>query len=173
MIMASNLKTFETSIGWCGLVVRNQKLARIAIARKSAEDARKFLLSEDLEQDETQDDTTLLLEDAAAALQRYLSGENENLDHFPVDLSSLTPFQQQVLERVRAIPYGQYETYGSIAQACRRPKAARAVGGALARNPLPLIIPCHRVVGSSGRLTGFTAPRGVELKRQLLDMESH
>ncbi|HNT72585.1 MAG TPA: MGMT family protein, partial [Methanothrix sp.] len=87
---------------------------------------------------------------------------------FGLDLSGLTPFQGEVLHATSAIPPGETATYGEIAERLGRPGAARAVGTALRRNPLPLIIPCHRVVGSRG--VGGYSP-GVDLKRRILEVE--
>lgn len=100
-------------------------------------------------------------------VERWLAGQEVAVD---LDLSGLTPFEREVLEYTRRIPRGQVETYGAIARALGRPRAARAVGAALGRNPLPLLIPCHRVVSSAGRLQGF-AYGGPARKAQLLRME--
>jgi O-6-methylguanine DNA methyltransferase len=105
-----------------------------------------------------------------AELERFFAGEPVDFD-FPVDLSALTPFQQAVLEATRAIPPGQVMTYGQIAAAVGRPRASRAVGQALRRNPVPFVIPCHRVVGSDGSMRGYGGPSGVQLKEQLLALE--
>ncbi|MHA1631910.1 MAG: methylated-DNA--[protein]-cysteine S-methyltransferase [Candidatus Freyarchaeota archaeon] len=95
--------------------------------------------------------------------------EGGNVDfNEAVDLSQLSCFQRMVLEEVRRIPRGKKVTYGEIAEKIGRPKAARAVGNALKRNPLPIIIPCHRVVGSK-TLGGFTG--GVNVKKFLLTVE--
>jgi methylated-DNA-[protein]-cysteine S-methyltransferase len=80
-----------------------------------------------------------------------------------------TPFQLQVWTELRMIPYGVTMTYGEVAYALGKPTASRAVGGANNRNPLPVVIPCHRVIGADGRLTGFAG--GLETKQQLLDLE--
>ncbi len=104
------------------------------------------------------------------ACQRYAAGERETLD-FPVDWSWATPFQRQVLELVRQIPYGQKETYGSVAAKLGNPRGARAVGGALARNQVPLVIPCHRVLSTGKLLGGFTSRNGLADKIALLKME--
>lgn len=80
-----------------------------------------------------------------------------------------TPFQLQVLEALRAIPYGETRSYKDVAVAVGNPKAVRAVGGANGSNPIPIVIPCHRVIGSDGGLTGFGG--GIDTKRFLLDLE--
>ncbi|WP_129126659.1 methylated-DNA--[protein]-cysteine S-methyltransferase [Geomonas oryzae] len=107
---------------------------------------------------------------AAALLERYFRGERVDFG-LPLDLTGFTPFQQEVYRVVAAIPYATVQSYGEVAGACGTPKGARAIGGAMARNRLPIIIPCHRVVGASGVMTGFTAPGGIDSKRDLLMME--
>lgn len=108
---------------------------------------------------------------ACKILQQYARGEVVDVSEITHQLPNVTPFQRTVLETVRQIPRGRVCTYGEVARQVGSPGAARAVGTALARNPLPLIIPCHRVVGASGALTGFSAPRGIALKQILLDLE--
>jgi O-6-methylguanine DNA methyltransferase len=104
----------------------------------------------------------------ADALRAYVAGRPIPED-LPVDLDGLPPFTRRVLDACRQIPYGQTMTYAQLATALGQPNAARAVGGALARNPLPVIIPCHRVLGSNGSLTGFLG--GLAWKRALLAHE--
>jgi O-6-methylguanine DNA methyltransferase len=89
-----------------------------------------------------------------------------------LDFGTLTPFQQKVLEIVARIPRGEVRTYGQIARDAGRPGAARAAGAALRSNPFPVLIPCHRVVGVGGKLTGFTAPGGVAAKKRMLELEN-
>src|SRR5574341_817700 len=89
----------------------------------------------------------------------------------PVDLSRVGPFQRRVLEQLRRIPRGQVRTYRDIAREIGHPGATRAVGTACARNPVPLVIPCHRVVRSDGGLGGYSLRGGVALKRRLLESE--
>ncbi|HEY6874042.1 MAG TPA: methylated-DNA--[protein]-cysteine S-methyltransferase [Geobacteraceae bacterium] len=107
---------------------------------------------------------------AADLLARYFAGEPVTFD-VPIDTGGFTPFQWAVYEAVRAIPAGEVRSYSQVAAAIGRPRAARGIGGAMARNPLPVIIPCHRVVGKSGGMTGYSAPGGIGSKRWLLTME--
>ena len=88
-----------------------------------------------------------------------------------LDWSQVTPFQRDVLELCAQIPSGQKMTYGQIAKRLGKPAASRAVGAALGSNPWPVLVPCHRVVGQKGKLTGFSAPGGVETKQRMLAME--
>jgi methylated-DNA-[protein]-cysteine S-methyltransferase len=108
-----------------------------------------------------------LLERAAAQLQSYFAGEREHFD-LPLDLHG-TPFQRAVWQALLTIPTGGTRSYGAIAKALDAPNAVRAVGGAVGRNPLSVIVPCHRVVGSDGSMTGYAG--GVERKRALLGIE--
>ena len=109
--------------------------------------------------------------DALRQLREYLAGERTAFD-LPLDLRHLTPFRQRVLAETLKIPYGQVSTYGEIAARSGSPLAARAVGGAMAANPIPLVIPCHRVLASDGRLHGYSGGRdGLAVKAWLLELE--
>ncbi len=107
---------------------------------------------------------------AASQIAEYLEGKRRTFD-LSVDWDVMTPFQQRVLQTVYAIPYGQVTTYGEIAHQIGKPRAARAVGRANAANPMSLVIPCHRVIGTDGGLHGYGAPGGVETKAWLLRLE--
>jgi methylated-DNA-[protein]-cysteine S-methyltransferase len=100
----------------------------------------------------------------------YLTGQRTEFN-LPIDWSVMTPFQEQALRITYSIPYGKTTTYGDIARQLNRPGAARAVGRAQATNPIPLVIPCHRVVGADGGLHGYGAPGGLETKAWLLRLE--
>ena len=104
-------------------------------------------------------------------LRDVVHGQMDTLADVELNLDHLGPFTRKVIQRCRKIPAGKTMTYGELAAACGSPNAARAVGNAMATNRFPLIIPCHRVVGSGGCLGGFSAPQGIELKRQLLQRE--
>jgi methylated-DNA-[protein]-cysteine S-methyltransferase len=103
-------------------------------------------------------------------IQDYLAGERQAFD-LAIDWSAMTPFQRQVRKTVAAIPYGQTRAYGEIAAQLGNPNAPRAVGRANASNPMPLVIPCHRVIGADGALRGYGGMGGVRTKRWLLDLE--
>jgi methylated-DNA-[protein]-cysteine S-methyltransferase len=105
--------------------------------------------------------------EAKAQLRGYFRGR---LKTFDLALAPKgTPFQLNVWQALRSIPYGELASYGDIARAVGNPKAVRAVGGANAKNPLPIIVPCHRVIGRDGSLTGFGG--GLEIKQRLIDLE--
>ena len=108
-----------------------------------------------------------LLRRAARELEEYFAGERRD---FTLPLAPAgTPFQQRVWRALEAIPYGETRTYAQIAAAVGNPRAVRAVGGANHRNPLPVVIPCHRVIGADGSLTGYAG--GLERKTLLLGLE--
>lgn len=109
-----------------------------------------------------------LASEVADQLTAYFEGKRRHLD-VPVDLSACSPFQRRVLEACAQVPAGQVISYGELALRVGQPNAARAVGRALARNPVPILVPCHRIVRADGGLGGFTA--GLEWKRRLLRLE--
>jgi len=108
------------------------------------------------------------LDEACRQLSEYFAGKRRDFD-LPLRLSG-TEFQVSVLQALREIPYGQTVSYGDIAKKIGRPRAVRAVGAANGRNPLPIVVPCHRVIGSSGDLTGFGG--GLDTKEALLRHEA-
>lgn len=131
-----------------------------AVARALADDG------EDPPGVEEAPDLFVPLRDELAA---YFTGQLEAFT-FPVDLRG-TPFQLKVWNRLRTIPYGKLRTYAQIARAIRQPRATRAVGQAAGQNPVPVLVPCHRVVGRDGGLVGFAG--GLSIKARLLRLEGH
>jgi methylated-DNA-[protein]-cysteine S-methyltransferase len=110
------------------------------------------------------------LENETAVIEQYLGGERHSID-LNVDLRGLTDFQRMVLRTVSEVPRGEVITYGELAKRIRKPRAARAVGQALGRNPIPIVIPCHRVIASDGTLGGYSGERGIATKEALLKLE--
>jgi len=114
------------------------------------------------------EENPLFFKEIEEALESYFKGTRK---HFNVRVNPMgTPFQQQVWNALRAIPYGETRSYGEIAEQIGRQKACRAVGAANGKNPIPIIIPCHRVIGKNGKLTGFAL--GLEIKETLLRLEN-
>ena len=156
---------FSTHLGWVAISRSYVGLRQIVLSCSSPEEALSFLAKHSEE----------LIPNASAfgtfpdRLMRYLHGE---VVLFPddLDITHATPFQDAVWETTCAIPYGEVRSYAWIAQQISNPRATRAVGQALSKNPLPIVVPCHRVVGSGDRLGGYSG--GLGLKQHLLDMES-
>lgn len=111
-----------------------------------------------------------LLQAAARQLQAYFLGQRQHFD-LPLDLSAGTPFQQSVWRALLQLAHGQLGSYGALAQGLGKPTATRAVGAAVGRNPVSVIVPCHRVLGSTGQLTGYAG--GLWRKQALLQLEGH
>jgi methylated-DNA-[protein]-cysteine S-methyltransferase len=114
-----------------------------------------------------EDDQQKILVEVERQLNQYFAGERRSFS-LPLDMKG-TPFQKDVWEALLSIPFGETRSYGQLAKQIGRSSASRAVGAANGRNPISIIVPCHRVIGSSGKLTGFAG--GLETKATLLDME--
>jgi methylated-DNA-[protein]-cysteine S-methyltransferase len=162
------IHAFKTKWGWCGLAASARGLKRVIIPwQNSRRDVLAILRAEF----PTAREDARALSKAAALLRKYFKGELVEFN-LPLDLDGLTAFQKNVLSAARKIPYGRTLAYGEVAARANRPGAARAAGTALARNPLPILIPCHRVLASGGRAGGFSARGGVKTKFALLRMEA-
>ncbi len=157
---------FDTSFGRAALVYR-VRIHRIFLptADSSGLEAELALLSPSLVGPHRS-----LITDVVGRLQAYLTGEPVRFSLECLDLASCSPFQQEVLRVTFAIPYGEVRTYRWVAAELGKPGGARAVGNALARNPFPLVVPCHRCIRSDGSLGGFQRPH---LKEKLLSMEGY
>ena len=108
---------------------------------------------------------------AIEAITRLLDGEPDDLTAIELDLDGVPEFNRRVYDVARAIPPGETRSYGEVAKALGEPGAAQAVGRALGRNPIPIVVPCHRVLAANGALHGFSAPGGIETKRRMLAIE--
>jgi methylated-DNA-[protein]-cysteine S-methyltransferase len=107
------------------------------------------------------------LDNVRRELDEYFEGRRRDFD-LPIDLR-VAPFHEAVLHELAQVPYGQVDTYGHLAKLVGRPKAARAVGTVMNRNPIPIVLPCHRIIGANGSLTGYGG--GLPVKRRLLELE--
>ncbi len=166
------ISVFETQMGWLAIAARDGVLTRVKIGHPSEDMAlQAFVVEEGLTE------AHIELEDWNSDLRDQLTrfADGEPVSFEKVELSwpkPLTRFRKRVISEVRRISWGTTVTYGEVAKRCGSSGAARAVGTAMSTNRFPLVVPCHRVVGSAGGLGGFTAPGGVGLKERLLMMES-
>ncbi len=165
MTQQLNYITFNTDIGWIGILSSAKGLLGTTLPQPSIDEVRQ-LLGDSISYATW---SPHLFKDLMERLKVYFSGHRTT---FPdkLDLSRATHFQREVWEITRLIPYGETRSYAWVAEQIKKPQAVRAVGQALGKNPLPIIVPCHRVVASNGKLGGFSG--GVEMKRYLLFLET-
>lgn len=159
---------FKTDWGYFGFAVSEFGLCRTCLPMPTKDQAEKYLLS-GLDNSVFQ---RRLLPDLQELIASYYKGEHIDFSQTPLDLTGYTPFSRRVLQACMGITYGQTKTYKELAELAGSPNAARAVGMVMSRNHIPLIIPCHRILGSNGSLHGFSAPGGIATKKQMLTLES-
>jgi len=161
---------FETAAGFCGIAWNGVGITRFQLPTRGAASTEHALLRRlpvAIESTPTPHISRVI--DAAT---RYFAGEAIDFSGVTVDLAGQEEFFQQVYDAVRQIGWGQTTTYGTVAKALGGgPEAARDVGQAMARNPVPLIIPCHRVLAAGGKVGGFSAPGGAVAKQRMLELE--
>lgn len=154
---------FETAIGTCGVRWSEAGITEVDLPRR-----RPPLRSRCLED---AGDVPEPVRRAVAEMAGLLDGERRDLRWIELDQRHLDPFELRVYAATREIEAGATASYGEIAQSLGEPREARAVGAALAQNPFPIVVPCHRVLAANGALHGFSAPGGLATKRRMLEIE--
>jgi methylated-DNA-[protein]-cysteine S-methyltransferase len=165
----SSFALFETAIGPCAIVwgaagIRGTFLPERDLERTRARVLRKFPQAAEAS-------PPAEIASAIDKMTALLSGEPADLTGIRLDVSGLDPFHVRAAAVARSIPPGQTMTYGQIASRLGEPHAAQTVGQAMGKNPFPIIVPCHRVVGSGGKMGGFSAPGGARTKLRMLEIE--
>ncbi|MDY6892723.1 MAG: methylated-DNA--[protein]-cysteine S-methyltransferase [Chloroflexota bacterium] len=160
-----NYTVVSTKFGWVTVCGSDKGLRSIVLPQPTREAAVTGL--RDIAVDAIEDAGAFA--DLPQRLQRYFEGERVVFDD-RLDFDEATDFQKRVWDTTRGIPYGEVRSYSWVAERIGNPRAYRAVGGALARNPFSIIVPCHRVLTSGGSLGGFSG--GVEMKKRLLELEA-
>ncbi|HEY0625282.1 MAG TPA: methylated-DNA--[protein]-cysteine S-methyltransferase [Allosphingosinicella sp.] len=168
-VIQAAFSLFDTPIGRCAIVWRGTAVIGSALSEVSNERLRASLQRRFPEAEEAPPPPEI--EAVIEAVRRLLNGVAEDFAGIVLQLDGLSDFERAVLEETFRIPAGETRTYGEIAAALEAPGAARAVGAALGRNPIPIIIPCHRVLGSNGKSGGFSAPGGASTKLKMLEIE--
>jgi methylated-DNA-[protein]-cysteine S-methyltransferase len=160
---------FDTAIGRCAILWRGGAAIGAALPEDDQTQAQALLLQRfpGAAPGTPPADIALVVE----AVIRLLNGEAEDFTRFAIDLGEVPQFDRRVLEATFTIPAGETRTYGEIARMIGAPGASRAVGRALGANPIPIIVPCHRVLAANGRSGGFSAPGGASTKLRLLNIE--
>jgi methylated-DNA-[protein]-cysteine S-methyltransferase len=159
---------FDTAIGACGIAWNERGLTRLQLPEtdRSATERRLRASAAKASQGAPAEIDQLI-----AVIQDYMTGRSVDFTAVAIDLRDVEPFQRKVYEAARSIPWGQIASYGELARQTGSPGAARAVGHALSRNPVPVIIPCHRILAKGHRIGGFSAPGGTFTKERLLALE--
>ena len=163
------LVSFLTDLGWMGLALRGGVVQRLKFGHPSEPQLIHSFAGE-FESDFKLAKADRQVSKWRTALQRFASGRKQDLSSIAIDLESHSPFHRKVLKLCRNIGYGDTITYGQLAGKAGSPNAARAVGTAMKRNRVPLIVPCHRVIASNG-VGGYSAVEGVSSKVKLLKLE--
>jgi methylated-DNA-[protein]-cysteine S-methyltransferase len=166
---AQGFTLFDTVIGRCGLAWGDRGLIGVQLPESSPGAAWARLRRRFPEAVEAEPSAEI--EAVIERIRDLLGGGRDDLSDIPLDLDGQSAFNLRVYEIARAITPGDTSTYGEVAKAMGEPGAARAVGKALGENPWPIVVPCHRVLGSSGGMGGFSAPGGAETKAKLLTIE--
>lgn len=160
---------FETAIGRCGIAWGADGVLGVQLPEKNITATRTRLMRHCPAGEESEPEGVIAR--AIADICALLRGEKKTLRAIQLDMSGVAQFHERVYAAARAIPPGKTRTYGEIARACGQPEGARAVGQALGRNPFPIIVPCHRVIGADGKLIGFSANGGLTTKLRMLEIE--
>jgi len=157
---------FQTAWGWCGIVLQDDRL----VATELPVRLHKHIASRIAKNHSDSVENDRLMPQLVEAIRGYFDGKKVTFD-VPLDLTSQSDFRRRVLQACARIPRGQMASYADLARAAGSPKAARAAGAAMANNPLPLVVPCHRVIRSDGQLGGFSSPDGLKQKKDMLELE--
>jgi len=162
--MTAGIAAFDTELGTCAVRWTERGIAGVRLPSPRTADLPRL---------DGMIGVPVPVREAIGAIARLLAGESVDLGFVVLDDEEIDPFCREVYAATRAVQPGSTATYGEIARAIGRvdPEGARDVGAALARNPTPIVVPCHRVVGANGKLTGFSAPGGLETKRRMLALE--
>jgi methylated-DNA-[protein]-cysteine S-methyltransferase len=161
---------FETTSGFCGIAWNSVGITCLRLPTKSAAAAERLLLRR--AQGAEPGAPTPAVVEAVAAVKRYFAGVETDFSGFRLDLGEQEAFFERIYAAARRVGWGHTTTYGALTKELGAgPEAARDVGQAMARNPVPLIIPCHRVLAAGGKIGGFSAPGGSATKIRMLELE--
>ena len=161
---------FETASGFCSIAWNDTGITRFGLPAKSAKAAERMMLRRAPGVQPAM--PTPMVGEAVAAVRRYFQGNETDFSQLKLDLNGQDEFFKRVYAAARRIQWGQTTTYGYLAKELGGgPETARDVGHAMARNPIPLIIPCHRVLAAGGKIGGFSAPGGAAAKIRMLGLE--
>ncbi len=172
-ISSPRLSIFPTNFGWCGIAGRAGRTTDILIGHVDANEVRhsfvRRLSDRGAGADFDEADWNPYLR---RRLERFCLGQPERFVDVDLELPSMTSFQTQIVKVTRKIPFGKTLSYGELAKRAGYQRAARAVGTVMSTNRFPIVIPCHRVIAAAGKIGGYSAQQGIDLKARLLAMEA-
>ena len=160
--LTTSMVTFDTELGRCAVRWSDTGITGVLLPHPRGRQGPAF---------EDGAPVPVIVRDAIEGIVAVMAGKARDLRAVPLDERGVDEFRRAVYVATRVIPAGTTRSYGEVARAIGQPDGARDVGAALARNPFPVIVPCHRVVAANGALTGFSAPGGRETKRRMLELE--
>jgi len=186
--LEQSIRVFKTELGWMAICGTSQGLNTLTFGHGSRQEAIDRIKLESQASVSSLSTSAGLsvpagrsprgdssefswMEQAESLLVAYAAGDPIDLSTIPLDIPAGTRFEQRVREQLSRVGYGQTITYGQLAEAAKAPRAARAVGSVMSRNPIPLVVACHRVIAASGKLAGYSTPAGLDMKKRLLEME--
>lgn len=158
----TSMVTFDTALGRSAVRWTEAGVSRVLLPTRTGRPGAAF---------EDGVEVPSFVRAAIEGMVAVMAGERHEIGDVPLDTRGIDEFRRAVYAETRRIPAGTTRSYGEIARAIGHPDGARDVGVALARNPFPIIVPCHRVVAANGALTGFSAPGGLATKRRMLELE--
>jgi len=173
MAIAHSHHLFETPLGWMGVAWSDGGITRVLTPQGERQDCERRLMR-------FAGDNTVAVEtgslpkdvaEAVALLTRYAAGETIDFSTVKVDLDGIEQFRLDIYDAARKLKFGQTVTYGQLATAAGHPGEARDTGQALGANPVPIVVPCHRILAAGGKIGGFSAPGGSRTKEKLLALE--
>ena len=153
--------SFKTSFGWIIVTGTENFISKCSLSNKKP---AKIKTSEPIPP---------FFKSVQNQIVEYCNGKQVDFSNVPVSLENMTTFQKRVLSALRDVKYGNTVTYKHLARLTGNPKSARAIGQVMAKNPIPIIIPCHRVIRSDGKMGGFSAMGGIKTKRRMIEMENN
>ncbi len=164
---------FETTLGWMGIAWSDQGITRVLTPQRDRQDCERRLMrfaAGETIAIETADLPQFVAE-AVDLLTRYAAGETIDFSPVKIDLEGIEPFRLDIYDAARKLKFGETVTYGQLAAAAGHPGEARDTGQALGSNPVPIVVPCHRILAAGGKIGGFSAPGGSRTKEKLLALE--
>jgi methylated-DNA-[protein]-cysteine S-methyltransferase len=169
MSSLQNYHVFETPLGWLGIAWSEKGLTQLQLPSHDRTATERRLQRRTV--DSVESDPPAWVAEIVETLKRYAAGEQVDFSSVPVDLAGIDAFRLAIYDAARKLAFGETTTYGELAARAGYPGEARDTGQALGQNPVPIVVPCHRILAAGNKIGGFSAPGGSATKEKLLNME--